>query len=343
MRLLWQASFWAGLLLTSLISLTGCQTPVQTKQLLASPPDIVRQHVISQVPFYPQQAYFCGPTTLSEVAGFYGLEISPTDIAPNTFTPGLQGTLQIEMAAATRQLGLLAYEQRGNMSQLLSLIADDIPVIVLQNNSISWLPQWHYAVVIGYDITAQEVILHTGVTAAHRLNFSTFERTWQRGNYWMLAMLPTDKASQHLEPFIYTKACQDLLNTQQTAAGIAALMTASEQWPNYWLPYFLLGNYYFSDAPLIAAKWFAKGWPVAQQEIAYLNNYAILLSKLACHQHATSLITAALSIAPQDSNLLDSQQQILNAQQADRNSAVACQVTLPSEYPVHVIGLPRAE
>lgn len=329
MRLLWQASRLAGLLIVLLIGLTACQTPPQTKQLLAAPPDIARQHIISQVPFYPQQDYFCGPTTLSEVAGFYGLEKSPTDIAPNTFTPGLQGTLQIEMAAATRQLGLLAYEQRANMSQLLSLVADDIPVIVLQNNSISWLPQWHYAVVIGYDINAKEVILHTGVTEAHRLNFATFERTWQRGNYWMLAMLPSDKASEHLEPFIYTKACQDLLNTQQTATGIAALITATKQWPDYWLPYFLLGNHYLTTEPLAAAKWFARGWPVAQQEIAYLNNYAILLSKLNCHQQATNLIAAALQIAPDNSNLLDSQQQILAASLVDAKAAAECPVELP--------------
>jgi len=330
MRLLWQASRLAGLLVVLLIGLTACQTPPQTKQLLAAPPDIALQHVISKVPFYPQQDYFCGPTTLSEVAGFYGLEKSPTDIAPTTFTPGLQGTLQIEMAAATRQLGLLAYEQRGNMQQLLSLVADDIPVIVLQNNSISWLPQWHYAVVIGYDINAKEVILHTGVTEAHRLNFATFERTWQRGNYWMLAMLPSDKASKHLEPFIYTKACQDLLNTQQTATGIAALVTATKQWPDYWLPYFLLGNHYLKTEPLVAAKWFAQGWPVAQQEIAYLNNYAILLSELHCHQQATALIAVALQIAPDNSNLLDSQQQILAAPQVDAKAAAECPVVSPN-------------
>lgn len=293
---------------------------------MATPPDIAKQHRILHVPFYPQQEYFCGPTTLSEVATFYGINKSPSDIAPNTFTPGLQGTLQIEMAAATRQLGLLAYEQRGTLRQLLSLVADDIPVIVLQNNSIGWLPQWHYAVVIGYDLTAREVILHTGVTEGHRLNFSTFERTWQRGNYWLLAMLPADKASTHLEPFIYTKACQDLLNTQQTATGITALITATKQWPDYWLPYFLLGNHYFSKAPLVAATWFAKGWPVAQQESAYLNNYAILLSGLGCYQQAITLINAALLIAPDDNNILDSQQQILTAQRTPGNLPLVCQV-----------------
>jgi len=312
----------AGLLLL----LGGCQTPPQTQQLLTTPPNIARQHLIAQVPFFPQQQFFCGPTTLSEVAGFYGLHNSPNTIAPSTFIPGREGTLQIEMVAATRQLGLVAYAERSSMQQLLSLVAENIPVIVLQNNAISWYPQWHYAVVIGYDLNTAEVIMHTGVTAQYRLNFSTFERTWQRGNYWMLAMLPSNKISAQLDPFVYTKACQDLLNTQQTATGIAALQTATQQWPEYWLPYFLLGNYYFANEPLTAAHWFAKGLPFAQQQVPYLNNYAMLLSKLSCHAPASRFILAALQLAPTDSKLLDSQAQITAAGLVAKDGVADCPV-----------------
>ncbi len=314
----------AGLLLL----LGGCQTPPQTQQLLITPPNIARQHQIAKVPFFPQQQFFCGPTTLSEVAGFYGLNNSPNTIAPSTFIPGREGTLQIEMVAATRQLGLVAYAERSSMQQLLSLVAENIPVIVLQNNSIGWLPQWHYAVVIGYDLKSAEVILHTGVTANYRLNFSTFERTWQRGNYWMLAMLPSDKTSAQLDPFVYTKACQDLLNTQQTNTGLAALQTATKQWPDYWLPYFLLGNHFFANEPLTAAHWFAKGLPFAQQQVPYLNNYAMLLSKLGCHPQASQFIQDALQLAPDDSRLLDSQMQIKTAGLTATKDGAQCQINV---------------
>lgn len=330
MRLQWQTGPTAGLLVVLLAivlsTLTACQTPPQTRQLLAAPPAIDLSHAISKVPFYPQQEFFCGPTTLAEVAAFHGLNKSPDDIAPATFTPGLAGTLQIEMAAATRQLGMVAYQQRATMSQLLSLIADDIPVIVLQNNSISWLPQWHYAVVVGYDINSKEVILHTGVTEAHRLNFSTFERTWRRADYWMLAMLPPGKTSEQLDPFIYTKACQDLIDINQTNAGIAALVTATGQWPEYWLPYFLLGNYYFSTEPLTAGRWFEQGLAAAAQQAPYLNNYAVLLSELGCHQKATLLIGQALQLAPTDSNLLQSQQQIITAMRLSGPQGAHCPI-----------------
>lgn len=304
--------------------LAGCQTPPQTRQLLAQPPDIPRHHLIAGVPFYPQQEFYCGPTTLAEVAAFYGKPQDPSTIAPQTFIPKLQGSLQIEMAAATRQLGLLAYAQKGTMQQLLRLVADNMPVIVLQNNALSWWPQWHYAVVIGYDLNDETLTLHTGVTPNYQLDFSTFERTWQRGGHWFLLMLPSDKTSPELDPFLYTKAAQELLVVQQLFrdasirirennsinAGVHALQSATKQWPNYWLPYFLLANHYAgSDGNQDSAEalqWFAKGFKAGRQQIEYLNNYALLLSSEGCLQAATALLGEALRLAPGHANLLDS-------------------------------------
>ncbi|MFN3899071.1 MAG: PA2778 family cysteine peptidase [Alishewanella aestuarii] len=315
------ASLKAGLLLLLLL-LSGCQSPPQSRQLLAEPPAISRQALLSTVPFYPQQDYFCGPTTLSEVAAYYGVEHSADSIASLTFTPGLQGSLQIEMAAASRQLGFVAYEQRGSLSLLLQLIDEKIPVIVLQNNGLSWLPQWHYAVVIGYDLDRREIILHSGLSAEYRLPLATFERTWQRANYWLLAMLPPGRTSALLDPFLYTRACQDLLQTRQTAAGVTALISATEQWPDYWLPYFLLGNHFLALAPAEAATWFAQGLPLAKQQPAYLNNYALVLSELGCKAQALELIQTARQLAPDDANVQDSEQQI-NAQA----TTASCSVT----------------
>lgn len=343
----WGICAQSCLLAALCLLLSGCQTPPQTMQLQAEPPAIARQHLIDRVPFYPQQDYFCGPTTLAEVAGFYGNRQDPAAIAPQTFIPDLQGSLQIEMVAATRQLGLLAYTERGSMRQLLSLVADNMPVIVLQNNSVSWWPQWHYAVVIGYDLDSAELILHTGVTPNYRLDFATFERTWQRGQHWLLLMLPPEKTSAQLDPFLYTKAAQDLLSMQQhrvaagisagVDAGVHALQSASRQWPDYWLPYFLLGNYYSDQQPEQALRWFAEGLNAGRQQIAYLNNYALLLSAQGCHAHATTLLNAALRIAPADPNLLDSQQQIQQQQEERQanspNPVLQCPQTAPLTSP----------
>lgn len=311
-----------------LLLLTACQTPMQTKVLLSDNHFGFSQHTIPNVPFYPQQAFFCGPTTLSEVINFYGGNAAPKDIAPATFIPELEGTLQVEMISSARQNGLLAYAERGSLTQLLGLVKDNIPVIVLQNNSISMFPMWHYAVVIGYDLAEESIILHTGETKAHKLNLATFERTWQRGNYWFLAAVPGNVSSQHFNKFIYTKAAQDLLSTGKTGAGLTAMQRASQEWQDYWLPYFLLANHYLPTNPRIAAQWYQKGYQLApagvQTQVPYLNNYAYVLAKLGCKDKANILIERALALSPEAESVLDTKQQI--KQSASQETAY-CQAT----------------
>lgn len=48
-------------------------------------------------------------------------------------------------------------------------------------------------------------------------------------------MLPPNIISPLLSPFIYTKACHDLLDTGQYEAGTEGLKNAIPQWPEYWL------------------------------------------------------------------------------------------------------------
>lgn len=314
-------------LTTSLVLLVGCQMPPQTRALLDNRPAIKPHYQIQNVPFYPQQQFFCGPTTLAEVANYHQQSLNPFDIAPLTFVPGLEGSLQIEMVAATRQLGMVAYAQQGKLQQLLRLLADDIPVIVLQNNSIAWLPQWHYAVITGYDLDSELLTMHSGVTPNHTLNFSTFERTWQRANYWMLAMLPPEKTSASLEPFLYTKACQDLLDTGQGDVAVVALKSAIVQWPDYWLGYFLLANHYLESEVELALTWYQQGYEYGKHHASFLNNYAYALSAINCNNEAKDIIQQAVMLAPQDLNVLDTQQDIL--QKSPVLNVQSCQKFMP--------------
>jgi tetratricopeptide (TPR) repeat protein len=295
--------------------LSGClSVPPQTAILLANPPAIALKYQISGVPFYPQEEYFCGPTTLSEVFNFYGVIKTPEQIAPALFIPELQGSLQIEMVAAARQQGLLAYAESGNLTQLLSLVSENIPVIVLQNLSTSLYPMWHYAVVTGYDLDKQYVMLHSGTEKNRIAELKVFERTWQRGQYWMLAAVPADTSSLHFEPFIYVSAAQDLLSSGKNTQGVNALKNAIRQWPDYWLSYFLLGNYYLAIDNAQATFWYKQGLIYAQQQAeqqaAYLNNYAYSLSLSGCKQRAMEMIEKALELDPEDSNIRSTEKDI---------------------------------
>jgi tetratricopeptide (TPR) repeat protein len=162
---------------------------------------------------------------------------------------------------------------------------------------------WHYALVIGYDQTEQKVILHTGETQAHKMSYELFERVWQRGNYWILALLRAEQTYQYLDAFIYTQSAYDMLTIGLTEPALIHLSNATKVWPKKWLSYFLLGNHYLNLSDE-AAKWFSKGFDNASTNPEYLNNYGYALAQEGCITAAKKLITTALSLSPDDQNLL---------------------------------------
>ncbi len=305
---IFKACLVAGFLL-----LTGCQATPQAEQLRQQKPaQLAAAKTIADVPFSPQQQYYCGPTTLSEVFAFHGRRINAEEIAPKLFIPAKQGSLQLEMVSATRQYDFLPYAKTGSLTELMQLIEDDIPVIVFQNLSIQLLPQWHYAVVIGYDLSKGTITLHTGLTPNHEMSFELFEKTWARGNYWLLAPVPNGKTSSSMEPFTYIQAAYDLLQVGNVKTGLSFLEAATRQWPDQWLAYFLIANHYLQFDSAKAVRWFEQGYHTGQYQQAYLNNFAFALAEQGCPSQARTVITTALERFPHDSTLLETKRKIDN-------------------------------
>ena len=125
---------------------------------------------IATVPFFAQEEYQCGPAAMAMALDRSGLRVTPAELTEKVYTASLHGSLQPALVAAARRLGRVAYVI-STPDALFREMAAGYPVIVLQNLGLSWVPVWHYAVVIGYDIPADDVLLHsgTGGTPAHRL------------------------------------------------------------------------------------------------------------------------------------------------------------------------------
>lgn len=272
---------------------------------------------IHGVPFYSQQEFYCGPTTLAEIFEFNGVKKSPQSIAPQLFIPKRKGSLQLEMVAAIRQEEFLAYSNRGSLVKLLQLINQNIPVIVLQNLGLSWYPLWHYSVVKGYDLQSQEFILHSADIKNRRVAMKVFERTWQRAKFWFVVALTPSQNISNLDSFTYISAAQDLISIGKGTAAIPFLQKAIKAWPENWLSYFLLANYYFEQSIKSgkafnqAIYWFEQGFSVGKSEKNYLNNYAYALFKNGNIEQAKIMIKLALTLAPTDDNLLATEQEIL--------------------------------
>ena len=147
---------------------------------------------LADVPFYPQEAYYCGPAALAMALAWGGIETDQDEIAAQIYTPGREGTLTSDVIGGARRHGRLAV-QITSLDHILAEIAAGHPVIVFQNLGLEWYEQWHYAVAIGYDLEAGIIILHSGLDDRRLTLLSTFEQTWRRGDYWAVVVLPPNQ------------------------------------------------------------------------------------------------------------------------------------------------------
>ncbi|MBA1146556.1 PA2778 family cysteine peptidase [Ectothiorhodospiraceae bacterium WFHF3C12] len=205
----------------------GCASPG-----IQRPAQPLAEIELASVPFHPQSRYQCGPAALATVLGWSGREISPETLKPRVYVPERQGTLQPEVKAAARAEGRLAYPLQRHVDALLAELDAGHPVLVMQNLGLSWLPQWHYAVVVGTAATPARVILRSGRERRRVTPLETFLRTWRRAEHWALVVLPPGRMPATAEPLPYLRAASELEGTAGPEAAIPAYRAGVGRWPD---------------------------------------------------------------------------------------------------------------
>lgn len=187
---------------------------------------------IRAVPFFPQEDFQCGPAALAEVLRAAGVQATPEQIVPLVYLPSRKGTLQVELIAAARRFGTIGYTMTPDLVVLLREIAAGTPVLVLQNLSLQFAPQWHYAVVVGYDLDRRVVILRSGRTEREELSLVTFDRTWARSERWaMVAAAPNQLPATAAEA-TWLSAVVASEKVGQIDAARVAYGAALARWPD---------------------------------------------------------------------------------------------------------------
>jgi hypothetical protein len=243
----------AGAALAAALLLAGCATP-QVSALLAQPPAGLPPRVeLAAVPFYPQEDYQCGPAALATSLAHAGVAVSPEDLVPQVYLPARKGSLQAEMLAAARRQGLAAYQLAPRLEDLLKEVAEGTPVIVLQDLGFSFRPVWHYAVVVGYDLSSEELVLRSGTTNRLTMPFGSFERSWAGGQHWAMLTLPPSRlpATATEDRYVASAAA---LERVAPAAARRAYATALERWPDDLVARLGLGNAAYAQRDLGAAE-----------------------------------------------------------------------------------------
>jgi len=283
------------LLCTVLVVLSGCSA-LQRTPMPRLPENVPVSVELQSVPFYPQDAYQCGPATLAMALTWSGLAVTPDELKDQVYTPSRKGSLQLAMVGATRRHGKIAYEISDSES-IFAEIAAGHPVIILQNLGLSWLPVWHYAVAIGYDVPEQDVILRSGTTKRKVMSYFLFDITWARSNYWGLLVLEPNQIPEMASEIKYLRAVLGLEKSRQFQAAATGYQTALTRWPGSLNAQLGLGNSYYALRDLKGAESaFREATELHPQSAAAYNNLAYVLLEQGRRQEALAAAQKAVAL-----------------------------------------------
>jgi len=266
-------------------------------------------------PFYPQITDQCGPSALATILNVAGVDVSPLRLKSNIYIPGRQGSLQLEMLAATRRYERVPYILEADISAVFSELEAGRPVLVLQNLGTDNMPVWHYAVVVGFLPDEKRFVLRSGDQERYRIKAAKFLRSWRRAGYWAMVALQPGTVPDRANPEMYLSALAAFESTGNDAATIAAYVAAVAKWPENTLAGLGLGNAYYADGQLVAAQQaYAAVLRVDPQNALILNNLAQVLHASGSNSEAAETIAVALSLVDVDSReywlILQTQQEI---------------------------------
>jgi tetratricopeptide (TPR) repeat protein len=238
---------------------------------------------LRSTPFFPQTEYQCGPAALATVLEASGVDSKPEKLIPLVYIPERRGSLQIEMRAAPRKFGRLAYVLSPNLDSILAEVSAGRPVLVLHNYGIPLVPRWHYAVVIGYDSAKDLIILRSGVTERQVLSGRNFMRAWDNGKRWAMVVLRPGETPVHAEAARYLEAAADFERTASPADARNAFDAATRLWPGESVAWIGRGTAEYRSGNLReAAKNYSAALRIESTNVGARNNLAMTLLELGC-------------------------------------------------------------
>lgn len=276
--------------------LSGCAT--QTSALRSHRPAGIPSRVeLANTPFFPDETFYCGPAALATVLTAAGFNTDPQAVSGQVFVPGREGSLQIEMLVAARRGGAVATVLPGTLEALLREIAAGHPVVILSNLGLSWAPSWHYAVAVGYDLDAGEMLLRSGPMKRQQMALRTFEHTWARASHWAFVALPPGRLPVTA---LETDAVRGLVAFERNAPpnqAATAYAAGLQRWPDNLVLAIGLGNASYAARDLPGAE---KAFRLAAERhasAAAWNNLAVVLDEQGRRHEAITAARKAVELS----------------------------------------------
>ncbi len=249
-----------------------------------------------ETPFFSQEEYQCGPAALATLLGSSGRSVRPEELVARVYVPGKRGSFQSELLAATRSYQRLPYVIPPELPALLAELAQGRTVLVFQNLGARLLPVWHYAVVIGFSLEKDRIVLRSGTTKRLEQSARRFLKTWKRGESWGMVALAPGELPATGDESRYVKAVAAAESSGHLDLAIPAYQAALDRWPDSATALFGLGNSFFKSGNFSQAeRSYRKLLQANPDHTATRNNLAQMLADQGRCREARQIIDEALS------------------------------------------------
>ena len=166
-----------GLMIIVSLFLTSC-SGVVTPELQLDPDEEINKveeigYVYLDVPYEKYAgANWCLPASGAMTFKYFGMNISQSQIASKVISNGSSSVFKFISFA--KNLGFETQYQCKTIEEIKTLLEEDIPIIAIQNYSLTILKS-HARVIIGYDDETQEIITNDPTVGEdYKISYSDF-------------------------------------------------------------------------------------------------------------------------------------------------------------------------
>jgi len=144
--------------------------------------------MIEDIPFFPQEIYQCGPSSMAGIMHYWNAKDSPEAIAEEIYSKSAKGTLTMDMVIYAREKGFEVVEYEGSIPDLKENIDLGYPLIILVDYGFWVYQRNHFMVVIGYN--RDGIIVNSGKEQYKVIPANTLLKTWKKTARWTLLIRP---------------------------------------------------------------------------------------------------------------------------------------------------------
>ena len=136
------------------------------------------------------------------------------------------------LAGLPPRFGRLGYRIAPDLPALLVELAPGHPVLVQLSRGRSLLSEWHFAVVVGYDVRTDTIVVREASRRRHALRARDFMRAWSNADRWGMLVLRPGELPAAVSTASYLQAAIEFERHARPQDSLLVFEAALRRWPD---------------------------------------------------------------------------------------------------------------